>query len=52
MDAYLREIKTIADNLTSVNNPVSQSNLVHHTLMRLGRDYETPVTTLTHILVT
>ena len=41
MDTYLREIKTIADNLASVNKPVSQSDLVHYTLMGLGRNYET-----------
>ena len=49
MDAYLRNIKTIADNLTSVNASVSQSDLVHYNLMGLGREYETLVTTLTHV---
>ena len=49
MDAYLHYIKTIADNLTSVNSPVSQTNLVHYTLMGLGCDYEKLVTTLTHL---
>ena len=40
MDAHLREIKTIYDSLASVNCPVPQSNLVHYTLLGLGRDYE------------
>ena len=36
MDAYLHEIKTIADNLATVNSPVPQSDLVHYTLLGLG----------------
>jgi len=48
MDAYLREIKNLADNLAAVNSPVP-SDLVHYTLLGLGREYETLVTTLTHV---
>jgi len=49
MEAYLREIKTIVDNLSSINSLMSQIDLVYHTLMGLGHEYETLVTTLTHL---
>jgi len=49
MDAYLREIKTISDNLASVSCSVPSSDLVHYALLRLGREYESLVTTLTHL---
>jgi len=49
MDAYLREIKTIANNPALVNSLMSYTDLIHHTLMGLDRDYETLVTTLTHL---
>jgi len=48
MDAYLCEIKIIVENLASMNNLVSQVELVHYTFMGLRRHYETLVTTLTH----
>jgi len=51
MDAYLCDIKTIADNLASINSLVSQTDLVHHTLIGFGRDYEMLVTMLTHLLL-
>ena len=49
MDAYLREIKAIADNLVSINSAIPTTDLVHYTLMGLGREYKTLVTTITHI---
>ena len=48
MDSYLPEIKTIVDNLATVNSLVPSSDLIHYTLLGLGREYETLVTTLTH----
>jgi len=51
MDVCLREIKTIPDNLASSNYPGCQTDLVHYALMGLGREYETLVTTLTHMPV-
>jgi len=47
MDAYLQEIKSITKSLASVNSPIPPGNLVHHTVMSLGCDYETLETTLT-----
>ena len=47
--ASLREIKTISGNLASINCPVPQSDLVHYTLLGLGREYKVLVTTLTHL---
>ena len=49
MDDYLRHIKNIADNIAVVNSPVPQSDLVHYNLLGLGHEYETLVTTLTHL---
>lgn len=49
MDAYLREIKTIADNLATVSSPIASSDHVHYTLLGLGQEYETLVTMLTHM---
>jgi len=49
MDAYLRDMKTITDNLASINSPMSQIDLAHHNLMGVGREYETLVTTLTQL---
>jgi len=40
MNAYLRHI---ADSLAAVSSPVPSSNLVHYTLLGLGREYETLV---------
>jgi len=42
-------IKTIMDNPDSINSSVSQMDLIHHTLIGLSREYETLVTTLTHL---
>ncbi|KAJ8420266.1 hypothetical protein Cgig2_023853 [Carnegiea gigantea] len=36
MDAYLQKIKTITDNLATVNSPIASSDLVHYTLLGLG----------------
>ena len=49
IDACLHEIKTTVDSLASVNSLVRQSDLVHYTLLGLGWDCETLVTTLTHV---
>ena len=49
MDAYLHYIKMIVDNLASVNSSVPQSDFMHYTLLGLGREHETLVTTLTHV---
>jgi len=49
MDAYLREIKNIVDSLAAINCTVPSSDLVHYTLLGLGQEYETLVTTLTHV---
>ncbi|KAJ8439299.1 hypothetical protein Cgig2_006435 [Carnegiea gigantea] len=49
MDAYLCDIKTITDNLAVVNSLIPQSDLVHYALLGLSQEYETLVTTLTHV---
>ena len=49
MNAYLREIKFIINNLASVNSPISSTDLMHYILTGLVREYETLVTTLTHV---
>lgn len=50
MDAYLREIKILADSLAAIQCSVFEPDLVHHTLLGLNRcrDYDHLVTTLTH----
>lgn len=51
MDAYLREIKVIADSLAAIQCPVTQKDLVQQTLYGLNsvsRDYDSLITTLTH----
>jgi len=49
MDAYLREIMTIANSLATVNSPAPFSDLVCYTLLGLGLEYNTLVTTFTHV---
>lgn len=50
MDAFLREIKVLADSLAAIQSPITQQDLVQHTLMGLNKDkdYDAIVTTLTH----
>ncbi|KAJ8421478.1 hypothetical protein Cgig2_018424 [Carnegiea gigantea] len=43
------QLETIADSLVAVNSPVPSSDLVYYTLLGLGWEYETLVTTLTHV---
>ncbi|CAH9070102.1 unnamed protein product [Cuscuta epithymum] len=47
MEEYVRGIQTIADNLASINSPVSDSDLLHYTLYGLGPGYESLVGPLT-----
>ncbi|CAH9081595.1 unnamed protein product [Cuscuta epithymum] len=47
MEEYVRGIQTIADNLNSINCPVSDSDLLQHTLYGLGPGYESLVGPLT-----
>ncbi|CAH9112741.1 unnamed protein product [Cuscuta europaea] len=46
MDAYLCEIKILADDLATINCPVSPRDLLKTTIMGLGREYESLVTTV------
>ena len=39
VDAYLESVKTIADSLAQIDQPVSDSDLVVATLHGLGPDY-------------
>ncbi|KAL9274489.1 hypothetical protein AKJ16_DCAP24837 [Drosera capensis] len=40
MKKYLRDIKIFVDSLAVINSPVSNANLIEHTLMGLGTEYE------------
>ncbi|KAL9264957.1 hypothetical protein AKJ16_DCAP11367 [Drosera capensis] len=40
MEKYLRDIKILADSLAAINSPVSNADLIVHTLMGLGMEYE------------
>ncbi|KAL9259761.1 Retrovirus-related Pol polyprotein from transposon RE1-like protein [Drosera capensis] len=40
MEKYLRDIKILADSLAAINSPVSNADLIEHTLMGLGTKYE------------
>ncbi|KAL9265462.1 Retrovirus-related Pol polyprotein from transposon RE1-like protein, partial [Drosera capensis] len=40
MKKYLRDIKILADSLAAINSPVSNDDLIEHTLMGLGTEYE------------
>ncbi|CAH9126704.1 unnamed protein product [Cuscuta epithymum] len=46
MEHYLRDIKIIADNLASINDPVAPRELFKTILMGLGRDYESLITSV------
>ncbi|CAH9092004.1 unnamed protein product [Cuscuta europaea] len=47
IEQYMREIQKIADALATINSPVSMKDLLEQTLLRLGPDYESIITTLT-----
>ncbi|KAL9253610.1 Retrovirus-related Pol polyprotein from transposon RE1-like protein [Drosera capensis] len=40
MEKYLCDIKILADSLAVINSPVSNADLIEHTLMGLGTEYE------------
>ncbi|CAH9058461.1 unnamed protein product [Cuscuta epithymum] len=46
VEHYLRDIKIIADNLASINDPVAPRELFKTILMGLGRDYESLITSV------
>ena len=43
MDAYLCEIKVIADSVAAINSPLSDQEFVQYTLVGLDHDYESPI---------
>lgn len=45
MEAYLWEIKVIADSLAAINAPITNQELVQYTLFGLDSDNESLVTT-------
>ncbi|CAH9136555.1 unnamed protein product [Cuscuta epithymum] len=47
MEEYVRGIQTLADNLASINSPVSNADLIQYTLLGLGPGYESLVGPLT-----
>lgn len=47
LGCYLREITMLVDSIASINGPVSQQDTVHYTVLGLGREYKTLVTTHT-----
>ncbi|CAH9086800.1 unnamed protein product, partial [Cuscuta europaea] len=47
MEDYVRRIQNIAENLASINSPVSDTDLIQHTLLGLGPGYESLVGPLT-----
>ncbi|KAL9258963.1 Retrovirus-related Pol polyprotein from transposon RE1-like protein [Drosera capensis] len=40
MEKYLCDIKIITDSLAAINSPISNADLIEHTLMGLGTEYE------------
>ncbi|CAH9089541.1 unnamed protein product [Cuscuta europaea] len=46
MDNYLREIKTLADDLATINCPVPQREILKTTIMGLGPEYESLFTAM------
>ncbi|KAL9251324.1 Retrovirus-related Pol polyprotein from transposon RE1-like protein [Drosera capensis] len=40
MEKYLRDIKILAGSLATINSPVSNADLIKHTLMGLGTEYK------------
>ncbi|CAH9119034.1 unnamed protein product [Cuscuta europaea] len=46
MEQYMREIQKIADALATINSPVSLKDLIEQTLLGLGSEYESIITTL------
>ncbi|CAH9069849.1 unnamed protein product [Cuscuta europaea] len=49
IDQYLLEIQILVDNLNSINSPVSNRDLIEYTILGLGLDYESLITTLSYI---
>ncbi|CAH9145632.1 unnamed protein product [Cuscuta epithymum] len=49
MEQYMREIQKITDALATINSPVSLKDIIEQTLLGLGPDYESIITTLTSI---
>ncbi|CAH9104150.1 unnamed protein product [Cuscuta epithymum] len=47
MEQYLLELQNIADDLASINSPVSDHDLIQHALLGLGPGYESLVGPLT-----
>ncbi|CAH9068763.1 unnamed protein product [Cuscuta epithymum] len=48
MDQYLLEIKITADNLATINSPVSNWDLIEYAIIGLGRDYESLITAINY----
>jgi len=44
MEAYLREIKVIADSLAAINAPLSDQELMQYTIFGLDGDFDNLVT--------
>lgn len=44
---YLQTIKSLADSLSAINQPVSDPDLVLYALGGLGHDYESFITSIT-----
>ncbi|KAL9251904.1 RuBisCO large subunit-binding protein subunit beta, chloroplastic-like protein [Drosera capensis] len=46
MEKYLRDIKILADSLAAINSSVSNADLIEHTLMGFGTEYESLIARL------
>ncbi|KAL9261897.1 hypothetical protein AKJ16_DCAP25177 [Drosera capensis] len=46
MEKYLCDIKILADSMAAINSPVSNTDLIEHTLMGLGTEFESLITVL------
>ncbi|KAI4303077.1 hypothetical protein MLD38_038750 [Melastoma candidum] len=51
MAIYLRDLKTVADQLTAIGKPISTSELVLYALRGLPRSYESLVSTLSYSVI-
>lgn len=45
---HIREIKLIADSLAAIGAPVSSRDWIQHTIMGLGKEYDSLTTIITH----
>ncbi|CAH9103304.1 unnamed protein product [Cuscuta epithymum] len=49
IDQYLLEVKLLADNLNSINSPVSNRDVIEYTINGLGPDYESLISIISYI---